>query len=425
MRALLATLLVAAFGGAASAQEAPAYDAAVFAAAEKIQPRVVAWRRDIHQHPELSGQETRTAKLAADHLKRLGYEVRTGIGGAGVVGVLNGGKPGKVAALRADMDALPVAEQTNLPFASKVTATWKGAKVPVMHACGHDAHTAMLMGAAEILASMRESIAGTVVIVFQPAEEGREDGQSGADLMMKANALANPKPDAMFGLHVFPGEAGALYWRSGPFMASSDSWTLKVTGKQTHGAQPWDGIDAASVAADIVTSFNQIAARQLNVAHAPTVLTIGEIHLGTRPNIIPGEFDMTGTLRTFDPQMRKQTLAAIDKALEAMSVKYGAKAEFKLSRAPLPVTSNDPALTAKVKRALSRAAVGKVSDNGDYVMPSEDFSYYQTLAPTVFYHLGVGGSAPNHSPMFDIDEKAMQVGVRAHVLATLDFLSNQ
>lgn len=406
------------------AQTTPTYDAAVFAAAAQIQPKVVAWRRDFHEHPELSNQEVRTGKLVAEHLRRLGYEVRTGAAKTGVIGILKGGRPGKVVALRADMDGLPVAEQTGLPFASKVTTTWGGKTVPVMHACGHDAHVAMLMGAAEVLASMKAQIPGTVMVIFQPAEEGPPTGeQGGAPLLVKENAFAQPKPDAIFGLHVFPAEPGALVWRPGPFMAGSDTWELSVKGKQTHGAMPWLGIDAASIAANIVTSFNQIAARQLNVAHSPTVLTVGEIRLGSRHNIIPGTFEMTGTLRTFDPDMRKDVMARIDAALKSIGTQYGATAELRWV-ASNQVTANDSALAARMKPTLARASQGKAHDDVDYVMGAEDFSAYQAVAPTMFYHLGIGTSvAPNHSPMFTIDEKAMEVGVRAHVLSALDFLN--
>lgn len=409
---------------AATPVAAQSDDKAVFAAAAAIQPKVVAWRRDIHQHPELSNRETRTAAMVADHLRRLGYEVRTGVAKTGVIGVLKGGKPGRVVALRTDMDALPVAEQTGLAFASKDTGTLNGRTVPVMHACGHDAHIAMLMGAAEVFAGMRASIPGTVVLIFQPAEEGPPTGEEGgAPLLIKEGGLAAPKPDAIFGLHVMPGEVGALAWRSGPFMAGSDTWEMTVTGRQTHGAMPWNGVDAASVAASIVTAFNQIAARQMNVAHAPTVLSVGEIRLGSRHNIIPGDFQMTGTLRTFDPSMRKQIMERMATTLKAIGDQYGASAALRWV-ASNRVTANDPTLAAQMEPTLVRVAgaAGARADV-DYVMPSEDFSYYATVAPTLFYHMGIGrDAAPNHSPNFDIDERALAVGVRAHVLTALDFL---
>lgn len=410
----------------ATAQTKPAYDASVFAAAKAIQPKVVAWRRDIHEHPELSTQEVRTAKLIADELTRLGYEVRTGVAGTGVIGILKGGRPGKTVALRADMDALPVLEQTGLPFASKATGTYNGQTVPIMHACGHDAHVAMLLGAAEVLAGMKAQIPGTVVLLFQPAEEGAPTGvEGGAPLVMKENALSNPKPDAIFGIHVFPGEVGSLVWRPGPFMAASDTWETTVKGKQAHGAQPWEGIDASSVAADIVTAFNQITSRQVQVTRTPTILTVGEIHLGTRHNIVPETFQMRGTLRTFDPKMRTDVVGRIEKTVNSISERYGAKADFRWVSSN-PVTSNDPALSAKMKPTLQRASEGKARDDVDFITGSEDFSYYQSVAPTMFYHLGIGAPAGgNHSPFFTVDERALETGVRAHVLSALDFLNGK
>ncbi|WP_309092968.1 amidohydrolase, partial [Phenylobacterium sp.] len=303
--AALALALAAGAPAFAQDQSTGPFDAAVFAAAQKVQPKVVAWRRDIHQHPELGNNEVRTAKLVADHLKKLGIEVRTGVAKTGVVGVLKGGKPGPVVALRADMDALPVTEQTGLPFASKVRTTFNGQETGVMHACGHDAHVAILMGAAEILAGMRDQISGTVVFVFQPAEEGPPVGEEGgAPLMVKQGVLENPKVDAIFGLHVVPGEAGQLLWRPGPMMAASDRYEIKLKGKQTHGANPWAGIDIASMQAEIVLAFNQIAARQINVTRTPTILTVATVHGGVRYNIIPDDFTLAGTLRTFDPNLR-------------------------------------------------------------------------------------------------------------------------
>lgn len=405
----------------AVAADAPR-DAKIFAAAAAMQPKVVSWRRDIHQHPELSNQEIRTSALVAAHLKKLGFEVRTGVAKTGVIGILRGGKPGGVVALRADMDGLPVAEAPGLPFASTATATWRGQTVPVMHACGHDAHVAMLMGAAEILASMRADIKGTVVVLFQPAEEGPPTGETGgAPEIVRLKALDDPKPDAIFGLHVMPGQVGKLMWRSGGFMAGSDTWELDVQGKQTHGSSPWTGIDAASVAADIVTSFNQIGARQVNVAHAPTVLTVGQIQLGTRHNIIAGSFAMTGTLRTFDPAMRADIMDRMRNSMTSVEQRFGVKTDMRFV-ASNPVTANSPELVARMTPTLERAAKGAVDGSVDYVMGSEDFSAYQAVAPTFFFHLGIGDSASNHSPLFRIDEAAMETGVRAYALAALDFL---
>ena len=262
-----------------------------------------------------------------------------------------------------------------------------------------------------------------MILIFQPAEEGPPTGEEGgAPLMIKEGALASPRPDAVFGLHVMPGEPGALSWRPGPFMAGSDTWEMTVTGRQTHGAMPWNGVDAASVAASIVTAFNQIAARQMNVAHAPTVLSVGEIRLGSRHNIIPGDFQMSGTLRTFDPAMRRQIIERMGTTLKAIGEQYGATANLRWV-ASNRVTANDPTLAAHMKPTLARAAAAGARDDVDYVMPSEDFSAYAAVAPTLFYHMGIGrDAAPNHSPNFDIDERVLQVGVRAHVLTALDFL---
>ncbi|MDP3855508.1 amidohydrolase [Phenylobacterium sp.] len=410
----------------AQAQPAPAprpYDAAVFAAAKALQPKVVAWRRDFHEHPELSNSEVRTAKIVADHLRKLGLEVRTGVGKTGVVGILKGGKPGKVVALRADMDALPVAEQTGLAFASKVTAQYNGQTVPVMHACGHDSHTAILMGTAEILATMKDQVDGTVVFIFQPAEEGPPPGEEGgAPLMVKEGVLKNPKVDAIFGLHAFPGPVGAMVWRPGPMMAASDRFEIQLKGRQAHGSMPWQGIDMSSLTADIVTAFNQVTSRQINVSKTPTVLTVATLHGGLRYNIIPEDMTLTGTLRTFDPGMRTDVIARAEKAVTSITERYGASAKFTWGNHN-PVTDNNRILAAAMKPTLTRATGGKVLDDIDYIMGAEDFSYFQKEVPGFFYHLGVGNpKGGNHSPFFDVDEAAMEIGVRAQALMALDFL---
>jgi len=412
---------------AASPAAAQSFDAAVFAKAKAVQPKVVEWRRDIHEHPELGNSEVRTAKVVADHLRKLGIEVRTGVGKTGVVGVLKGGRPGGVVALRADMDALPVAEQTGAPFASKVTATYNGQTVSVAHACGHDAHVAILMGAAEVLASMKDQIPGTVVFLFQPAEEGPPAGEEGgASLMIKEGALSNPAPSAVFGLHVGPGEPGSLGWRPGPTMAAADFYDIRLKGRQTHGAMPWTGIDIVSMQAEIVLAFNQIAARQINVTRTPTILTVATVHGGVRYNIIPDDLNLSGTLRTYDPALRKDVIARAEKAVESIAQRYGGTGRIEWGTA-YPVTSNDPALTARTKATLSRAAKGKINDNIDYITAGEDFSYYQQKVPGVFYQLGIGfPKGGNHSPFFNVvDEGAMEVGVRAQALTALDYLQGQ
>jgi amidohydrolase len=423
--------LVAATAFSAPALAAPAV-ARVEAAAKAAQPKVVAWRRDVHEHPELGNQEVRTAALVARELRALGLEVREGVGKTGVVGVLKGGKPGKVVALRADMDALPVLEKTGLPFASKATATWEGKTVPVMHACGHDTHVAMLLGAATVLAGMRNDIAGTVVFIFQPAEEGPQAGdEGGAKLMIADGALDNPKVDAIFGVHIGPGDAHALNYRPEGFYAGADRLTITVKGKQTHGARPWAGIDMASISADIVQALNQIAARQIDVGTSPTVLTIATINMGVRNNIIPEDLVMSGTLRTFTPERKAEVIAKTQKAVAAIGDRYGAKAEAVFTQ-PYPVTWNDAALSKWVKASLEKASPGKVDDQAALVTGAEDFSLYGQKVPAVFVQLGgrkadvpAAGAPANHSPYFDIDEAVLETGVKAEVFMALDYLAKK
>lgn len=421
--ALLGTAMALfAWGGSASAEDSR-HKTAVFAAASALQPKVVAWRRDIHQHPELGNREFRTSALVAEHLRALGYEVKTGIAHTGVVATLKGGKPGGVVALRADMDALPVEEKTGLPFASKVIGEYNGQPTPVMHACGHDAHVAILMGAAEILAGMQAEIAGTVVLIFQPAEEGPPPGEEGGAAMMVAQGvLANPRPGAIFGLHVSPGEVGAIAYRSGPMMAAADSYEIRIKGKQTHGARPWDGIDLASMSAEIVQAFNQIASRRLDVARSPTVITVAVIQSGVRHNIIPEDMMMAGTLRTFDPDMRTTTIAQMQGAVDSIVTRYGAQGKLTLGGA-VPVVSNDADLARLMAPTLLAAASGPVDPSTGQITGAEDFAEFQAVVPGLFYRLGVGfPPGTNHSPYFTIDEAALEVGVRAQVLTALDFL---
>lgn len=417
-----------AFG--APAMAAPT-SAQVAAAAKAVQPKVVAWRRDIHEHPELGNQEVRAAALIAKELKALGLEVRENVGKTGVVGILRGGKPGKVVALRADMDALPVAEKTGLPFASKATATWEGKTVPVMHACGHDTHVAMLLGAATVLAGMKKDIQGTVVFVFQPAEEGPQAGEEGgAKLMIRDGALDNPKVDAIFGVHIGPGDPHQLNYRPEGFYAGADRLTITVKGKQTHGARPWAGVDMASVAADIIQAINQIAARQVDVGVQPSVVTVATINMGLRNNIIPEDLKMEGTMRTFSPERKADLIAKVQKAVAAIGDRYGAKAEAGFSQ-PYPVTYNDPELSKWVKASLLKASA-KVDDNAPLVTGAEDFSLYAEKVPAVFVQLGgrkadvPAATAPaNHSPYFDVDEAVFETGVKAEVFMALDYLAKK
>jgi amidohydrolase len=432
MRMLTAGLVAAlSLSSGAALAAGSSSSSAVFAAAKAVQPRVVAWRRDIHEHPELGNREVRTAALVAAELTRLGFEVRTHIATTGVVGVLKGGKPGGVVALRADMDALPVYEKTGLPFASKVTGEYEGQTVGVMHACGHDTHVAMLLGAANVLAGMKGQIAGTVVLIFQPAEEGLPLGEvGGAKQMIVEGALKNPAPSAIFGIHIGPGNLGELNYRSGGFYAAADRFDIKLTGRQTHGARPWAGIDVVSLSASIITAMNQIAARQIDVTASPTVITIATVHGGVRNNIIPEELVMSGTLRTFSDERRTDVIARMDRTIKALGESYGATATLTLNEPSYPVTYNDPALAAAMLSTVKTASGGKVNANGDLYTGAEDFSFYARQIPGVFYKLGArkpgfdAKTAPeNHSPYFDIDESVLEIGVRTHVMLALDYLA--
>jgi len=414
------------------AMPAPAQDLAtsVDQKVRALETKIIAWRRDIHQNPELSNRELRTAKLVADHLRKLGMEVKTGVAKTGVVGLLKGGKPGPVVALRADMDALPVTEESDLPFKSTVKAEYLGQQVGVMHACGHDAHVAILLGVAEALASMRDQIPGTVKFIFQPAEEGPPPGETGgAPLMVAEGVLENPKPAAIFGLHVISGiPAGMITYRAGPLMASADWLYITVKGKQTHGAWPWSGIDPVVTSAQVVTGLQNIVARQIDVSKEPAVVTVATIHGGTRKNIIPDQVEMTGTIRTFDEGMRQDVHARIKHISESISEANHAHADVKVEKA-VPVTVNDPALTEKMIPTLKRIAGDGGSRQQQRVMVAEDFSYFQEKIPGMFYFVGVtpkdqdmAAAAPNHSPRFHIDESGLLPGARSLAALAVDFL---
>jgi amidohydrolase len=405
-------------------------DAEVDARAAQIEGKVVAWRRDIHAHPELSNRETRTADIVAQHLRSLGIEVRTGVAHTGVVGVLRGGKPGPVVALRADMDALPVTDEVDVPFASKVRATYNGQDVGVMHACGHDAHTAMLMGVAEVLAGMRNDLPGTVKFIFQPAEEGAPTGErGGAELMIEEGALDDPKPSAIFGLHVFPYPAGEIRYRSGGTMASSDAFRIVVRGRQTHGALPWAGIDPIVVASQIVIGLQTIASRQIDVTAAPAIITVGAINGGVRYNIIPDTVVMIGTIRTFDTAVRNDIHSRVRRTAESIAQSAGATAQVTIDTATA-VTYNDPALTESIVPTLRAVAGTNHVGLAPMITAAEDFSRYQQRIPGVFFFLGItppgtdpAKVAPNHSPRFYVDEAAFPVGVRAMAHLAVDYLS--
>jgi amidohydrolase len=398
-----------------------------------VLPKVVGWRRDLHAHPELSNQETRTAKLVADHLRALGLEVRTGVGGHGVLGVLRGGRPGKTVALRADMDALPVTEQVNLPFRSTVRATFNGQDVGVMHACGHDLHVAMLMGTAEVLAGMKGELPGTVLFVFQPNEEGDPGKPSGAKAMLAAGAFDGPKPDAVFGLHVgiTPDEAGTLTWRANGFMAAADYFRVVVRGRQVHGSTPWAGVDPIVTASMIVGGFQSIVSRQMNLTVGPAVVTVGALQGGVRNNIIPDSAVMIGTLRTFDPAMRTELHARVRRTATSIAESQGATAEVTIEEMT-PVTANDPALTQRMVATLGRVAGPQRVKEGRPVTGSEDFGYFAERVPGLFVFLGVrtpgspeSSFVSNHSPRFFADEAALPVGVRTLAALAVDFLGGR
>jgi amidohydrolase len=398
-------------------------------AAARAMPGVIAYRRDLHQHPELGNREVRTAKVVADRLRALGLEIRTGIAHTGVVGVLRGGRPGGVVALRSDMDALPVTEEVDLPFKSTIRAEYNGREVGVMHACGHDTHMAMLLGAAEVLAGIREELPGAVVFLFQPAEEGAPPGEEGgAALMIKEGALDNPKVDAVFGLHVFPFDTGAIHFRPRGIMAASDTLRIRVRGRQTHGALPWDGVDPIVVSSQIVLGLQSIISRQANLTTAPAIITIGRIEGGNRSNIIPDEVLMEGTIRTFDAGMQKQIHERVRRTAASIAQAAGATAEVAIETGT-PVTFNDPALTERMTPSLRRVADAGFDPDIAGMTTSEDFALYGQRVPALFFFLGITpkGTDPttvaaNHSPRFVVDEDALVTGVRALASLAADYL---
>ena len=402
-------------------------------AALAVEPQVIAWRRDFHEHPELGNREFRTASIVADHLRRLGFdEVRTAVAHTGVVGLLKGALPGPAVALRADMDALPVTEEVDLPFASKATTTWNGETVGVMHACGHDTHTAILMGVAEVLAGLRANLRGSVKFIFQPAEELPPEGEEGgAKMMIEQGALDNPKPQAIFGLHVTSRlPLGVIGYRPGPAMASADNLMITVHGRQTHGAMPWFGVDPIVTAAQVVLGLQTVVSRQVDLTREPAVVTIGAIKGGVRENIIPDSVEMRGTIRTFDEAMRDDIHERVTTLAEAIS--RGSRAGCTVCiRKNYPVTVNDPQLTADMLPTLQRVAGEGQLQLVPKVMGSEDFSFFQRLVPGLFIFVGVtppgtdlNTAAPNHSPRFFADERSFVLGVRALAHLACDFLES-
>jgi amidohydrolase len=419
-----ASLLVAAPQLAAQPATAALIDA--------VEPRVVAWRRHIHENAELSYQEEKTAAYVADALRAMpGIEVKTGIAKTGVKAVLRGGKPGPVIALRADMDALPVEERNDLPFRSKAKAMWQGKETPVMHACGHDTHVAMLLGAAEVFSKVRAELPGTVVFLFQPAEEwGGQDSPSGAARMIAEGVMDNPKVEAVFGQHIgaaHPG--GSIGWRKGGTLASGDGFYITVKGQGGHGAMPWLSKDPIVVAAHIVTALQTIVSREVNLPSGAAVVTVGQISGGNRINIIPEQALLSGTIRTFTDDTRKLATEAVERVAKRTAEAHGLTAEVRIERG-YGVTSNNAELTGRMVAALERAAGKSMVAEAPPVMASEDFGDFARVVPGMFWFLNASphadrAGAPNHSPQFMIDEKYMKTGVKALVEVALGYLAGK
>lgn len=395
----------------------------------KVKDKVIEWRRHIHQFPELSNREFNTAKKVAQHLTALGLEVKTNVAKTGVVGILKGAKPGPVIALRADMDALPVTERNDLPYKSTVTTEYNGQKVGVMHACGHDAHVAILMGTAEVLTKLKNNIAGTVVFIFQPAEEGAPDGEEGgAALMVKEGVLDNPKVDVAFGLHIeswIP--AGDIYYKPGSFMASADLFKIKVKGKSSHGSQPWLGVDPIYVSAQIINGLQGIVSRYSDLTKAPVVITVGAIHSGVRFNIIPEEAEMLGTIRNLDKDIRLKVNAAIEDVAKGIASTYGATASVSIENKTL-VTYNTPDLVAKMLPSLQKAVGKEHVKETTWVTGGEDFSFFGEKVPSFFFYFGgmnrnmkTEDAPPHHTPDFVIDDSMLHNGVKAFCQLVFDY----
>ena len=419
-RALAACLLLASLA------------ARIDAALEANRQGLLEWRRHLHRNPELGNREVETAKFVAEKLRSFGLVPRTGVARTGVVAVIEGGRPGPVVALRADMDALPVSEEVDLPFASKATTTWEGKTVGVMHACGHDTHVAMLLDAAQALAAVRKDLPGKVVLLFQPAEESvpLAEQPAGAELMLKEGVLDSPKVEAVFGLHVFAQlPSGVLGYRSGPLLAAADRFEIVIQGRQTHGSKPWSGIDPIVVGSEMVTALQTIVSRSLDITHEPAVVTVGQFESGVRNNIIPDRARLVGTIRSFDEAMRLDIHARVQRIAENVAAAHGASVKVSIEKG-YPVTSNDPALTRRMLPTLERLAPGQLRELAK-ITGAEDFSFFANRVPGLFVIVGVtppeqaAKAASNHSPRFFVDESALPTGARtlAHLAADYLFAS--
>ena len=398
--------------------------------AASIEQEMLGWRRELHEHPELSNREVETSRFVAEKLRSFGLEPKTGIARTGVVAVLQGAQPGPAVALRSDMDALPVVEEVDLPFASKAKGEYQGKTVGVMHACGHDAHMAILLATAKVLTDLKPRLRGSVTFIFQPAEEGalEKEKPAGAEAMVAAGVLKNPPVDAIFGLHVFSNvPSGAIGWRSGPMLAAVDTFEVVVRGKQTHGANPWLGVDPIVTASQIVIALQTIVSRQLNITLQPAIVTVGQFEGGTRDNIIPDSARLVGTIRSFDEGMRKEIHDRLTRTAQRIAESAGATAAVQINTG-YPVTANDPALTSRMLPTLQRVA-GKQLIEIPKNTVAEDFSFFANAVPGMFIMLGitppdqVGKAAANHSPRFFVDEKALVTGVRALSNLAVEFLA--
>ena len=408
---------------------------------ESLMPKVIEWRHDIHQYPELANREFRTSKKVADHLESLGLEVETGIAYTGVVALIEGGKPGPTVALRADMDALPVEEKTGLPFASKVRTQYLGNDVGVMHACGHDAHVSILMGVAEFLAEKKSELAGNVLLIFQPAEEGPPEGEGGgAKMMLEEGLFEKYKPEVIFGLHVTNIPNGYIAIKPGPALAAASAYRITIKGVQTHGSTPWAGIDPIMATAQLIQSLNTVVSRRINIINNPAVVSVGMVEAGTRNNIIPEESMLMGTIRTFDPELRKEIYNEIRQIAEGVAQGTGTEVAVEFDVGGFyPVTVNDKPLLSKLKNSLVEASEGKFLELEAPATGAEDFSYFSQEIPGVYFWLGVNkpgvgldstnfgdrsGAAGNHSPYFYVDDGALDEGVKSLTYLVLDYLGS-
>jgi amidohydrolase len=394
---------------------------------EPLMDKVIEWRHDIHQNPELGNREFRTAKKVADHLTSLDIEVETGIAYTGVVGLLKGGLPGPTVALRADMDALPVVEKTGLPYASKVTTTYLGNEVGVMHACGHDAHVSILMGVAEFFAKNRSKVKGNIMFIFQPAEEGPPEGENGgAKMMLEEGIFEKYNPEVIFGLHVSNGPHGYVGFAPGPAMAAASAWRVTINGVQSHGSRPWEGIDPIMALSQFINQVNTIVSRRVNIVGNPAVVSVGMIEAGTRNNIIPEEATMMGTIRTFDPELRKKIYQEISQIAKGVETASGTsiKVEFDVGGF-YPVTFNNIALGERMKQSLIEASNGNFAEISRRT-GAEDFSYFSQEIPGLYIFLGVNdpdkmNQAGNHSPYFTVNDEALDEGLRSLIYMTIDY----